>query len=64
MIDKPNTNPIDWTTGESSKADAVVACLGLTWLIEGEEGEAIASNQGGDMIKNSIPQAQIDSYVS
>ena len=60
MIDKPNTNPIDWTTGESSKADAVVACLGLTWLIEGEEGEAIASNQGGDMIKNSIPQAQID----
>ena len=46
MIDKPNTNPIDWTTGESSKADAVVACLGLTWLIEGEEGEAIASNQG------------------
>ncbi len=60
MIDKPNSNPIDWSTGEGTKADVVVACVGLTWLIEGEEGEAIASTQGGDMYNNSIPQAQID----
>ncbi len=60
MIDKANTNPIDWSTGEGSKADVVVACVGLTWLIEGEEGEAIASGQGGDMYDNSIPQAQMD----
>ncbi|MFR9650610.1 MAG: glycoside hydrolase family 3 N-terminal domain-containing protein [Rikenellaceae bacterium] len=60
MIDKPNSNPIDWSTGEGSAADVVVACVGLTWLIEGEEGEAIASTQGGDMYDNSIPQSQID----
>lgn len=60
MIDKPNTNPIDWSTGEGSKADAVIACVGLTWLIEGEEGEAIASGQGGDMYNNSIPEAQME----
>ncbi len=60
MIDKPNSNPIDWTTNESANADAVVACLGLTWLLEGEEGEAIASSQKGDMRDNSIPKAQMD----
>ncbi len=62
MIDKPNSNPIDWASGTPAEVDAVVACVGLTWLIEGEEGEAIASSQGGDMYDNSIPQAQID-YV-
>ncbi len=60
MIDKPNTNPIDWASGEGSVADVVVACVGLTWLIEGEEGEAIASAQGGDMYDNSIPEAQLE----
>ncbi|MFI3248537.1 MAG: glycoside hydrolase family 3 N-terminal domain-containing protein [Rikenellaceae bacterium] len=60
MIDKPNTNPIDWATGEGSAADVVVACVGLTWLIEGEEGEAIASSQGGDMYDNSIPESQME----
>lgn len=64
MIDKSNTNPIDWTTGEGAKADAVIACIGLTWLLEGEEGEAIASAQRGDMIDNSIPKAQIDFLVT
>ena len=64
MIDKSNTNPIDWTTGEGAKADAVIACIGLTWLLEGEEGEAIASAQRGDMIDNSVPKAQIDFLVT
>ncbi|MFI3279465.1 MAG: glycoside hydrolase family 3 N-terminal domain-containing protein [Rikenellaceae bacterium] len=60
MIDKANTNPIDWASGEGSAADVVVACMGLTWLIEGEEGEAIASAQGGDMYDNSLPEAQME----
>lgn len=60
MLDKPNASNLDWTTGEASNADVVVACVGLTWLLEGEEGEAIASTQRGDMADNSIPQCQID----
>ncbi len=60
MLDKANTNPIDWGSGTGSQADAVVACVGLTWLLEGEEGEAIASAQKGDMENNSIPPAQIE----
>ncbi len=60
MIDKPNVNPIDWASGNVRDADVTIACVGLTWLLEGEEGEAIASTQKGDMYDNSIPQCQID----
>ncbi len=60
MLDRPNINPLDWGTGEGEKAQAVVACIGLTFMLEGEEGEAIASDQRGDMMRNAIPQAQID----
>lgn len=59
MLSEKNNNPIDWTTGEASNADAVVACVGLTWLLEGEEGESIASKQRGDMADNSLPAEQI-----
>ncbi|MFI3322822.1 MAG: glycoside hydrolase family 3 C-terminal domain-containing protein [Rikenellaceae bacterium] len=60
LLDKPNSNPIDWATGNVKDADVTIACMGLTWLLEGEEGEAIASNQMGDMYDNSLPKAQID----
>lgn len=60
MLDKPNLNPIDWASGTPAEVDVTIACVGLTWLLEGEEGEAIASSQKGDMYDNSIPQCQID----
>ncbi len=59
MIDRENVNPLDWASGEASKADAVVVCLGLTSLLEGEEGESIASDQRGDMVRNALPESQI-----
>ncbi len=60
MINQPNVNPIDWASGEAGGADATVACVGLTSLLEGEEGESIASAQRGDMMNNALPKAQID----
>ncbi len=60
MLDKANSNPIDWASGNVRNADVTIACVGLTWLLEGEEGEAIASDQGGDMYNNSIPEAQME----
>ncbi len=60
LIDKENSNPIDWASGEMSDADVTVVCIGLTWLLEGEEGESIASTQMGDMYNYSMPQAQIE----
>ncbi len=60
MINEANKNPIDWATGEAGGANATIACLGLTILLEGEEGESLASAQKGDMIDNSLPVHQIE----
>ena len=50
---------MDWASGGARDADVTIACLGLTWLLEGEEGEAIASSQKGDLMDNSIPEPQM-----
>ncbi len=60
ILDRENVNPIDWASGEANLANATIACIGLTSLLEGEEGESLASDQKGDMVENSIPQSQIE----
>lgn len=57
---RANVNPIDWTTGEASQADVCIAVMGISALLEGEEGEAIASSDKGDRTSLKLPQNQID----
>ncbi|OHX63895.1 glycoside hydrolase family 3 C-terminal domain-containing protein [Flammeovirga pacifica] len=60
LLDRPNVNPIDWSTGEAAAADACIAVMGISGLLEGEEGEAIASADKGDRNNIKLPQNQID----
>jgi beta-glucosidase len=60
LLDEPNRNPMDWFSGGAGNADVTIACLGLSQLIEGEEGEAIASRHKGDREQIRLPQNQID----
>jgi beta-glucosidase len=60
LMDRANTNPIDWTTPNTKISDANFVVLGITGLVEGEEGAAIASHHFGDMIEYNLPQHQID----
>jgi len=60
LLDRPNVNPIDWTTGEAKTTDAIIVVLGITGVLEGEEGEAIASAHAGDRLDYNLPQNQID----
>ncbi|TDN39508.1 glycoside hydrolase family 3 protein [Hymenobacter sp. UV11] len=60
LLDRPNINPIDWTTGEAKQADAIIVVLGITGVLEGEEGESIASAHAGDHLDYDLPQNQID----
>lgn len=60
LLEKPNVNPIDWASNEAKEADAVICVLGINGLLEGEEGEAIASGTMGDRLQYDIPQHQID----
>jgi len=57
---RENVNPIDWTTGEAKDSEAIIAVLGITGAIEGEEGEAIASDSKGDRIKPYLPENQLN----
>lgn len=60
LLDRPNTNPADWTTGNAAGSDANFAVLGITGALEGEEGAAIASDHAGDMLEYIIPPHQIE----
>lgn len=60
LLDRPNVNPMDWYSEEASVADISIACMGITQLMEGEEGEAIASATYGDRDSINLPAHQIE----
>jgi beta-glucosidase len=47
---------------QASRADAVIVCIGLSPLFEGEEGDAMMNPNGGDRISITLPQNQVE-YV-
>ena len=60
LLDRPNVNPMDWYSEEAQVAEVTIACMGITQLLEGEEGEAIASPSAGDREYVSLPPHQIE----
>ena len=44
--------------GEGWGADVIVACLGLDGTLEGEEGDAVDSDENGDRLRVELPLAQ------
>jgi len=60
LLTTENLNSIDWFSGQAVDADATIVVLGLTLLLEGEEGESIASSDKGDRTSLKLPQNQID----
>lgn len=59
LLDRDNANPQDWVTGNARNSDATFVVLGITGLLEGEEGESVASPYFGDRLDYNIPQNQI-----
>ncbi|MFW6227039.1 MAG: glycoside hydrolase family 3 C-terminal domain-containing protein, partial [Bacteroidota bacterium] len=60
MLDRPNINPIDWTSPDAKQADVSIMVMGISPMIEGEEGEAIASPHKGDRLDYNLPSNQIE----
>ena len=60
LLDRPNVNPMDWYSEEAEVAEVTIACMGITQLLEGEEGEAIASATAGDREYITLPPHQIE----
>jgi beta-glucosidase len=60
LLDRANVNPIDWASGEARTADATMCVMGISGLLEGEEGESLASPSFGDRLDYNLPAAQIE----
>ncbi len=58
MLTVESTN--NWTVNEAPDADVVIACIGLTNMLEGESMDAIASEDEGDIPNLSLPASQIN----
>ncbi len=60
LLDQDNSNPINWAISEAKGSDATILVMGISGLLEGEEGESIASPSFGDRLDYNIPKNQID----
>jgi beta-glucosidase len=56
----PNTSRQDWLFDPTAQPDVAILCMGVTPLLEGEEGDAIASTAEGDRLDIGLPAVQAD----
>ncbi len=59
LLDRTNINPIDWFSGSAREADVTIAVMGISNLLEGEEGASIASPDKGDRFDIRLPDNQV-----
>jgi beta-glucosidase len=59
LLTTENKNDMDWFSGHAKEAEATIVTLGLTLLLEGEEGESLASPNRGDIIDMKLPESQL-----
>ncbi len=60
LLSMENVNPIDWTTGGAAEADAIIVAMGLSGMLEGEEGESLLSPTKSDRFDIRLPENQIN----
>jgi beta-glucosidase len=60
LLDRDNINPIDWTTDGAKQATVSIAVMGISGLLEGEEGESILSPTKGDRFDIRLPANQVN----
>jgi len=56
----PNRSGLNWALTEAANAEVTIACMGLSPLLEGEEGESILSDAQGDRDDIALPEAQME----
>jgi beta-glucosidase len=57
---QPSANPLNWSVNEAAWADLTIACMGLSPLLEGEEGDAYFSAETGDRAEIELPEVQVE----
>ncbi|MBX3062683.1 MAG: glycoside hydrolase family 3 C-terminal domain-containing protein [Anaerolineae bacterium] len=59
LLDQPSQVD-DWSVVGAPTFDVIIACMGISPLLEGEEGHALLSREQGDRAQISLPPNQID----
>ncbi len=59
-VNDQKTNRTEWSAALAGSSDATIAVMGISSLIEGEEGAAISSNANGDRSEIDLPNSQVD----
>ena len=60
LLCRESVNPVEWAIFEGAQADVVIAVMGLSPDLEGEEGDAIASEFKGDREAVELPHNQLE----
>ncbi len=60
LLAQSAANPWDWSLEAAPAADVTIACMGLSPLLEGEEGDALLSTQHGDRESIDLPVQQVE----
>ena len=60
LLDRPNLNAAGFRPGRPNSVDVAIVVLGISPLMEGEEGESIASPTNGDRVDIGLPRNQVD----
>ena len=60
LLEQDNVTPMNYATGGAKNADAIIAVMGITPLLEGEEGESLLSPTKGDRFDIRLPENQIE----
>lgn len=60
LLDRETINPSDWATSGAQKTDAIIAVMGISPMLEGEEGESLLSPTKGDRFDIRLPDNQIN----
>lgn len=57
-LNEPKVNPRDWAVFESANVEVTIAAMGISPIMEGEEGEAVLSPALGDRQSIELPPEQ------
>ena len=60
QLTQPTANPLDWSVYEAGSSDITIACMGISPLLEGEEGDATLSSEQGDRSDIGLPAVQVE----
>ena len=60
MLTQPTANKMNWSVFEAAGSDITIACMGISPMLEGEEGKSILTKDNGDRNDIGLPQVQVD----